>query len=169
MLGLGAFLLVLKAMQFGGIYDTTIQDVRIIDLPTLNPVTIFGYLFGIANGGWTPLGLAAVNNLEDVIGGHIWVGAMLILGGIWHILVQPFPWVKRVLKIDGEALLSYSLGALAFMGFVSCVFVAYNMIVFPQEFYGSDRFGLANIQFFLGILALVGCIWHAYRAYSQPG
>jgi photosystem II CP43 chlorophyll apoprotein len=167
-LGLGAFLLVLKAMQFGGIYDTTIQDVRIIDNPTLNPVTIFGYLFGIANGDWTGLGLAAVNKLEDVIGGHIWVGAMLILGGIWHILVQPFPWVERVLKINGEALLSYSLGGLAFMGFVSCVFVGYNTIVFPQEFYGSDRFGLANIQFFLGILALFGCFWHAYRAYSQP-
>jgi photosystem II CP43 chlorophyll apoprotein len=161
---LGAFLLVIKAMYFGGIYDSAIGNVRLIANPNLNPATIFGYLFGFANGGWTILGMAAVNNLEDVIGGHIWIGAMLIAGGVWHTRVEPFPWAKRLLIINADALLSYSLGGLAFMAFVSCIFVGYNTTVYPVEFYGIDRIGLANAQFFLGVIALVGHIWHACRA-----
>lgn len=163
-LGLGAFLLVLKAMKFGGIYDSAIDNVRLITNPNLNPATIFGYLLGFANGGWTILGMAAVNNLEDVIGGHIWIGSMLIAGGVWHTRVEPFPWAKRLLIINADAILSYSLGGLAFMAFVSCVFAGYNTTVYPVEFYGSDRLGLTNAQFFLGITALVGHIWHASRA-----
>ena len=163
-LGLGAFLLVIKAMNFGGIYDSAIGDVRLIVAPNLNPATIFGYLFGFANGGWTILGMAVVNNLEDVIGGHIWIGAMLISGGVWHILIEPFPWAKRILIIEADAILSYSLAGLAFMAFLSCAFVGYNTTVYPVEFYGSDRLGLANAQFILGILALAGHIWHASRA-----
>jgi photosystem II CP43 chlorophyll apoprotein len=166
-LGVGALLLVLKAMRLGGIYDPSIEAVRIIDNPTLNPVTIFGYLLGIVDGRWTWLGLASVNNLEDVIGGHIWMGGLLIAGGLWHIFVQPFPWVRRILKINADALLSYSLGGLVFMAFLSCVFVSYNTTVFPDEFYGSDRLGLANVQFLLGGLALGGHLWHAYRAHLQ--
>jgi len=163
-LGIAAFLFVLKAMVFGGIYDPAVANVRLITNPTLNPVTIFGYLFGIANGGWTPLGMASVNNLEDVIGGHIWIGALLIAGGAWHIVSQPFPWVKKALIINGDALLSYSLGGLAFMAFVSAIFVGYNTTVYPTEFYGFDRDNLAVSQFFLGLLALGGHLWHAYRA-----
>lgn len=163
-LGIGAFLLVLKAMYFGGIYDSAIDNVRLIVNPNLNPAIIFGYLFGFANGGWTILGMAAVNNLEDVIGGHIWIGAMLIAGGVWHLRVEPFPWAKQLLIINADALLSYSLGGLAFMAFVSCVFVGYNTIVYPVEFYGSDRLRLTNVQFLLGVVALGGHIWHASRA-----
>jgi photosystem II CP43 chlorophyll apoprotein len=110
------------------------------------------------------LGMAAVNNLEDVIGGHIWIGAMLIAGGVWHLRVEPFPWAKQLLIINADALLSYSLGGLAFMAFVSCVFVGYNTIVYPVEFYGSDRLRLTNVQFLLGVVALGGHIWHASRA-----
>jgi photosystem II CP43 chlorophyll apoprotein len=163
-LGLGAFLLVLKATRLGGIYDPAIHDVRLITNPTLDPARIFGYLVGWSDHGWTALGLASVNNLEDVIGGHIWIGALLIAGGIWHIVSQPFPWVKRSLRISADALLSYSLGGLAFMAFVSWAFVAWNTTVFPEEFYGSDRLVSANVQLFLGLLALGGHLWHAYRA-----
>ncbi|MGL5083558.1 MAG: chlorophyll a/b binding light-harvesting protein [Microcoleaceae cyanobacterium] len=166
-LGIGAWLFVLKAMKFGGIYDTALGHGRIIAEPTLNPVTIFGYLFGLNHGVWTPLGMASVNNLEDVIGGHIWVGTLLIAGGVWHIVSTPFPWVQRILPIQADAILSYSLGALGFMAFVSAAFVGFNTTVFPTEFYGSDRLGLANIQFFLGVLALGGHLWHAVRARSQ--
>ena len=96
--------------------------VRLITNPNLNPATIFGYLFGFANGGWTILGMAAVDNLEDVIGGHIWIGAMLIAGGVWHTRVEPFPWAKQLLIINADAILAYSLGGLAFMAFVSLCF-----------------------------------------------
>jgi photosystem II CP43 chlorophyll apoprotein len=164
-LGFGAFLLVLKAMFFGGIYDTHVGDIRLITHPTLDPVKIFGYLVGIKDGHWTLLGMASVDNLEDVIGGHIWVGLILIFGGTWHILVQPFSWVRRILSIEnGEDILSYSLLGLALMAWISATFVGYNTTVFPVEFYGSERLGMANIQFFLGLLAFLGYVWHAWRA-----
>ncbi|WP_081431145.1 chlorophyll a/b binding light-harvesting protein [Moorena bouillonii] len=165
-LGVGALLLVAKAMVFGGIYDAAVGNVRIITSPTLNPVTIFGYLFGIVDGAWNPLGMAAVNNLEDVIGGHIWIGMMCIGGGIWHIVSTPFNWARSALRIEGEAILSYSLGSLAFMAFVSAAFVANNTTVFPTEFYGSNRLVAANVQFFLGLLFLGGHLWHAVQARS---
>jgi len=47
LLGCGAWLLVFKAMYFGGVYDTWAPgggDVRTIINPTTNPVVIFGYL-----------------------------------------------------------------------------------------------------------------------------
>ena len=78
-LGVAALLFVGKGMFFGGIYDSVVDDVRLITEPTLNPVTIFGYLFGLKDGLWNPLGMAAVDNLEDIIGGHIWVGVGLSL------------------------------------------------------------------------------------------
>jgi photosystem II CP43 chlorophyll apoprotein len=164
-LGLGAFLLVLKAMFFGGIYDTHLGDVRLITTPTLNPMTIFSYLVGFKDNHWTPLGIASVDNLEDVIGGHIWIGCILIVGGVWHIIVQPFAWVRRILPIEnGEEILSYSLLGLALMAWISASFVGYNTTVFPPELYGTERLGMANIQFFLGILAFLGYVWHAWRA-----
>jgi photosystem II CP43 chlorophyll apoprotein len=166
-LGTGALGLVAKAMTFGGLYDTHTATVRLITNPTLNPVSIFGYLFGLTPTGWNPLGMASVNTLEDVVGGHIWIGVLLIVGGAWHILVQPFPWVKQILRINADAILSYSLGGLAFMAFVSCAFVGYNTTVFPVEFYGTERLQLANIQFFLGVLALGGHLWHAVKGRSQ--
>ena len=133
-LGLGAFLLALRAMFFGGIYDTNLGEVHLISHPTLNPLTIFGYLFGIKDGSWTPLGMASVDNLEDVIGGHIWIGFILIMGGIWHIIVKPFNWVRLILPIEsGEEILSYSLFGLGLMGFISAVFAGYNTTVFSQR------------------------------------
>ncbi len=166
LLGVGAFLLVLKAMVFGGIYDTVVGNVRLITEPTLNPVTIFGYLFGFNHGVWTPLGIASVSSLEDVIGGHIWIATLLIGGGIWHIRIQPFPWATRLIPIQADAILSYSLGGLSLMAFVSMAFVGFNTTVFPTEFYGSDRLSLSSAQFFLGVLALGGHLWHAIRARS---
>ncbi len=88
LLGLGAYLLVLKAMFWGGLFDPWAGDggqVRIITDPTVNPGQIFGYLFGAFGEG----GMAAVDNLEDVVGGHLWVGSICILGGLWHIGTSP--------------------------------------------------------------------------------
>ncbi|MBL1197937.1 MAG: chlorophyll a/b binding light-harvesting protein [Nostoc sp. GBBB01] len=167
-LGLGAFLLVPKATVFGGIYDSNVQNVRLITNPNLNPATIFGYLVGLKDGNWTPLGMASVDNLEDVIGGHIWISFILIVGGVWHILVQPFGWVRRIFPIEsGEEILSYSLLGLALMAWISAAFVAYNTTVFPTEFYGTERLGLADIQFFLGVLAFLGYVWHSWRSSRQ--
>lgn len=169
-LGIGALLLVLKATRWGGIYDPLIEQVRLVQ-PNLNPARIFGYLFGFSPNGWTITGMAGVNNLEDVIGGHVWVGILCISGGIFHIVSQPLAWAKRALIWSGEAYLSYSLGALAIAGFSVACFVSVNDIVYPSVFYGtvgavtnSTRVVLSSIHAGLGFLALTGHIWHAYRA-----
>ena len=136
-LGCGALLLVLKAMFFGGVYDTWAPgggDVRVITNPTLNPAVIFGYLIKAPFGGegW----IISVDNMEDVIGGHIWIALICIAGGIWHIFTKPFAWSRRASIWSGEAYLSYSLGALSLMGFIACVMVWFNNTVYPSEFYG---------------------------------
>ncbi len=137
LLGIGALLLVFKAMFFGGVYDTWAPgggDVRVITNPTLNPLIIFGYLIKSPFGGdgW----IVSVNNMEDLIGGHIWVGFICIGGGIWHIATKPFAWARRALIWSGEAYLSYSLGALALMGWIAACFVWFNNTAYPSEFYG---------------------------------
>lgn len=150
LLGCGALLLVFKAMFFGGVYDPWAPgggDVRFITNPTLNPATIFGYLTKAPFGGegW----IIGVNNMEDVIGGHIWIGLICIGGGIWHTLTTPFAWARRALIWSGEAYLSYSLGALAIMAFVASFFVWFNNTVYPSEFYGPTNAEASQAQAFV--------------------
>ncbi len=175
LLGFGAWLLVAKALFWGGLYDPDFGGVRLITEPTMNPGRIFAYL--------TPLmgeqGMASVNNLEDVVGGHIFVGLLCVGGGLWHVFTRPFSWAKRVLIYSGEAYLSYSLGALAYMGILAAYFISVNDTVYPTAFYGpldtplmesgnvSSRTWLAITHFILGILFLTGHIWHALRARSK--
>ena len=140
LLGLGAFLLVLKATFFGGVYDTWAPGggaVRVITNPTLNPVKIFGYVLASPFGGagW----IVGVDNMEDIIGGHIWVGLLCISGGIWHILTKPFGWARRAFIWNGEAYLSYSLGALSLMGLIASCMVWFNNTAYPSEFYGPTN------------------------------
>jgi photosystem II CP43 chlorophyll apoprotein len=148
-LGCGALLLVLKAMFFGGLYDAWAPgggDVRVITNPTLNPAVIFGYLLKSPFGGdgW----IISVNNLEDVVGGHIWIGLICIAGGVWHILTKPFGWVRRAFIWSGEAYLSYSLGALSLMGFIASCMVWFNNTVYPSEFYGPTAAEASQSQAF---------------------
>ncbi|KAG6382268.1 hypothetical protein SASPL_158076 [Salvia splendens] len=83
-----------------------------------------------------PRWIVSVDDLEDIIGGHVWLGSICILGGIWHILTKPFAWARRALVWSGEAYLSYSLAALSVFGFIACCFVWFNNTAYPSEFYG---------------------------------
>lgn len=146
-LGCGALLLVLKAMFFGGVYDTWAPgggDVRVITNPTLNPAVIFGYLIKAPFGGegW----IISVDNMEDIIGGHIWIAFTCIAGGIWHIFTKPFAWARRALIWSGEAYLSYSIGALSLMGFIASIMVWYNNTAYPSEFFGPTAAEASQAQ-----------------------
>jgi photosystem II CP43 chlorophyll apoprotein len=150
MLGCGALLFVIKAMAVGGLYDTWAPGggaVRLITSPTLNPGTIFGYLLASPFGGsgW----IIGVDNLEDVVGGHIWIALICISGGIWHVLTKPFGWVRRAFIWSGEAYLSYSLGALSLMGFVASSMVWFNNTVYPSEFFGPTNAESSQAQSFV--------------------
>ena len=166
-LGVAALLFVGKAIFWGGVYDATIANVRIVSDPNLNPVSIFGYLFGLHNGVWNPLGMAAVDNLEDIIGGHIWVGVACIAGGAWHITTQPLDWAKKALTYNGHAILSYSLAGVALMAFTSAYFVAFNDLAFPPELYGANRSSFAGVQILLCVTFLGGHVWHALKGKAE--
>jgi len=148
-LGIGASLFVFKAMFFGGVYDPWVPGgggVRVITNPTLSPSVLFGYLFRSPFGGegW----LIGVNNMEDVVGGHIWVALHCFIGGTWHLITRPFNWARRAFVWSGEAYLSYSLGALSLMGFIASAFVWFNNTVYPSEFYGPTGSEASQSQSF---------------------
>ncbi|MGD1904430.1 MAG: photosystem I reaction center subunit XI, partial [Leptolyngbyaceae cyanobacterium] len=175
LLGIGALMLVAKAVAFGGLYDPASADVRLIAQPTFNPLVIFGYLVGITPEGWTLQGMAAVSSLEDVVGGHLWIGAICILGGIWHIRTAPTPWAKGLFVWSGEAYLAYSQAALAYMGVFAAYFVWVNDTVYPVTFYGpvgtttvdgviTPRTWLMLFQLIFAGLLLAGHFWHGLRS-----
>jgi photosystem II CP43 chlorophyll apoprotein len=172
LLGIGAWLLVAKAVFWGGLYDSQLGIVRVINSPNFSPTDIFGYLVGIHGSA----GMADVHQLEDVVGGHAWIGLLCIGGGAWHILTKPFGWAKQALIWSGEAYLSYSLGAVAYMGCFAAYFAYVNGTVYPEVFYGpvgslttatgivTSRGWLVSFHVVLAGLFLAGHIWHAIRA-----
>ncbi|NJL45041.1 MAG: chlorophyll a/b binding light-harvesting protein [Leptolyngbyaceae cyanobacterium SM2_3_12] len=177
-LGLGALLLVAKATNFGGLYDSNLEQMRLVTTPTLDPATLWDYRTHLFD----------VNNLEDLVGGHICVAALLIAGGAWHILVPPFAWVRRIFLFSADGILAYSLFGIALAGFAASYYCGFNTLAYPVEFYGpplllksaflpsyfdptgtmaegfTSRVWLANAHFYLAFFFLQGGLWHFQRA-----
>jgi photosystem II CP43 chlorophyll apoprotein len=136
-LGLGALLLWLHGVYLG-VYDTFASgggDCRLIahTRELLNPYILFRYL-GRApfTQGW----IVSVNNMEDLLAGHYWVGVMLCIGAVLHIVTKPQLLIGRSFTWSAEAYLSYSLSALATCGFIAAIYSWYNNTAYPSEFYG---------------------------------
>jgi len=80
-LGVGALAWSVNWCFIGGAYDTWAPgggEVRLVN-PTLDPRVIFGYLFRSPWGGAGSL--IGVNSIEDIVGGHVYVGVIEIIGG----------------------------------------------------------------------------------------
>ncbi|MGR3278529.1 high light inducible protein [Acaryochloris marina NIES-2412] len=176
-LSIACFLFAGNAAFGNGLYDPLVGEVRQIS-PNLNPITLVGYIFGFANGGWTPIGMAAVNNMEDLVGGHFLVATLTAIGGVFHILYRkPTPfflrrpvfsvvnggWVRQGF-CNSEAILSFSVAGVGFIAVSSSIFVRYCDLAFPAEFYALDRSGSAAIQLALGLIWMLGGgLWHNVR------
>jgi photosystem II CP43 chlorophyll apoprotein len=72
-------------------------DVRFITTP-LKPIVIL-VMYSVLH--LVEMVVVSVNNMEDVIGGHVWV-ALCLSGGIWHIFTKPFAWARRAFVWSGE-------------------------------------------------------------------
>jgi len=132
-------------LGFGGVYHSLIgPDTLEESFPAFgydwrdkNKITtILGIHLVILGFGALLLVIKALYNMEDVVGGHIWIGFTCILGGFWHILTKPFAWARRAYVWSGEAYLSYSLVAVSMMAFIASQYAWYNNTVYPSEFYG---------------------------------
>jgi photosystem II CP43 chlorophyll apoprotein len=80
--------------------------------------------------GW----IISINSLEDLVGGHYWLGLLLILGSLWHTQTKPFSIIVRGFTYSGEAYLFYRLAALSFCGFLAAVFSWYNNTAYQVSF-----------------------------------
>ena len=138
-LGIASLLLFVKGVYLRGLYDTWAAgggDVRLIKYTNIgwNPLALARYLVRAPFGseGW----IISINNLEDLIGGHYWIGIYFFAGSIWHVQTRPFRFIERGYTWSSEAYLSYSLSALAICGFIAAIYSWYNNTAYPSELYG---------------------------------
>ena len=138
-LGSSVEFLFLKGLKLGGVYDTWAcggGDIRVIKgaLLPLNPYVLGKYLArgALGSSGW----IISMNNMEDVIGGHYWLGIYLVGGGLWHIQTRAFAFWYRGFTWSAEAYLGYSNAGLAFCAGIAGIYGWYNNTAYASEFYG---------------------------------
>ena len=138
-LGTASLVLFVKSVYINGLYDSWSAgggDIRLVKETsvTLNPYILGRYLVRAPFGseGW----IISINNIEDLIGGHYWLGMYLILGSLWHLQTRPLRSIVRGFTWSGEAYLSYSLASLSLCGSIAAVYSWYNNTAYPSEFYG---------------------------------
>ena len=92
--------------------------------------------------------MVGVNSVEDIVGGHYYVGIIELIGGHFHMQTKPFGWARRAFIWNGEALLSYALGGICVASFYASVFVWFNNTAYPSEFYGPTNAEASQAQSF---------------------
>ena len=127
----------LEFWQFGGGSCrrpfSWIDDSRNIFNNSMNPYVLSRYLARAPFGqGW----IISIDNMEDLLAGHYWVGILVNIAAQWHIITKPSSIITRAFTWSGEAYLSYSLSAIAFSGFIAAIYSWYNNTAYPSEFYG---------------------------------
>ncbi len=144
----------------------------------------------------------SINSLEDVMEGHAFLAFLEITGGAFHIATGATPFEKKRLGeydkfkgaglLSAEAVLSWSLAGLGWMGIIAAFWAATNTTVYPIDWYGeplqlkfgispywvdtgnvsdckyflghTTRAALVNVQYYFGFFCIQGHIFHALRA-----
>ncbi len=137
----------------------------------------------------------SISSLEDVMEGHAFLAFLEITGGAWHIATRQlgeYTKFKGSGLLSAEAVLSWSLAGLGWMGIIAAFWCATNTTVYPIDWYGeplqlkfgispywvdtgdlsdgtaffghSTRAALTNVQYYFGFFCIQGHLWHALRA-----
>ncbi len=121
-----------------GIYDPAIGAVRQVEY-NLNLTNIWNHQFDFL----------AIDNLEDVLGGHAFLAFVEITGGAFHIAtkqVGEYTKFKGAGLLSAEAILSFSCAGIGWMAVVAAFWCAQNTTVYPEAWYGEAlilKFGIA--------------------------
>ncbi|KAL2957343.1 hypothetical protein AAZX31_18G141500 [Glycine max] len=155
------------ALYFQGIYDTWAPggvDVRKITNLTLSPSIIFGYLLKSPFGGegW----IVSVDNLEDIIGGHVWLGTICILGGILRVFSTnwgpPFTTPMRmVYRVHNYSSYYRTVSSYNTSGANETILVKFNCLnsqAIEQKIRVPFRFNVI-ISVIPSFLLLLSCLW----------
>ena len=121
-----------------GIYDPEIGAVRQVEY-NLNLTNIWNHQFDFL----------AIDNLEDVLGGHAFLAFVEITGGAFHIAtkqVGEYTEFKGAGILSAEAVLSFSLAGIGWMAIVAAFWCATNTTVYPEPWFGEPlalKFGIS--------------------------
>ena len=124
--------------KWHGIYDPALGAIRQVEY-NLNLTNIWNHQFDFL----------AIDNLEDVMGGHAFLAFVEITGGAFHIAtkqVGEYTKFKGAGLLSAEAILSFSCAGLGWMAVVAAFWCAQNTTVYPEAWYGEAlilKFGIA--------------------------
>ena len=169
--------------RWHGIYDPAIDAVRTVFPGYGDFGMVYGHQFDFLQ----------IDSLEEVMSGHAFLAFLEISGGAWHIATKQlgeYIEFKGKGLLSAEAVLSWSLAGIGWMGIVAAFWCATNTTVYPEAWYGevlqlkfgispywidtgdmtgvvsghTSRAWLSNVHYYLGFFFIQGHIWHALRA-----
>ena len=133
-----AIIVFVEWARIHGIYDPALGAVRKVEY-NLNLTNIWNHQFDFL----------AIDNLEDVLGGHAFLAFVEITGGAFHIAtkqVGEYTEFKGAGILSAEAVLSFSLAGIGWMAIVAAFWCATNTTVYPEPWFGEPlalKFGIS--------------------------